>query len=430
MADDVVVALTADGNRITRKGFGTQLVLGYHTKNSDLRRRYSSLDELESDGHASGEPIYERVRTIFSQEPCPQEVVVGRLTTSVAPTRELTILDATEGEHIKLDVVTDDGVRTSIDYTILAAATTTTVATAVELLTEAVPLITSSSSGAVITLVMASGRMFWIENLVNCSQKDVTPDASIDDDLTAIANVDSDWYTIHSTIESKANIDTIAAWVETRDNLFGFTTSDTEEKGGSSAIFSALKGLSYANTLGAYNGTTRTGIVDGIFGRCLPEDPGSVNFAHKTVKGATPDALSSTEKSYLESQNGNHYTTQAGVGVFRYGKMPSGDWVDVRIGIHWIKARMGEDVYGLILKLKKVAYTDEGIGLIVAAMRGVLRRAVQMGILVEGTEYVNAPKAAAVDEADKVARILQNMKFGGQLQGAINKANLRGSLTF
>lgn len=427
--DDVVVNLTADGARVSRKSFKTQLVLGYHTKNTDLIREYADLDEAEDDNHASGEAIYERLRTIFSQEPCPETVKVGRLTTAVVPTRDLTILSAVEGEHIKFDIVTDAGVRTAIDYTIAAAATTTTVAAAVELLTEAVTGITSSAALAVVQMTGASGSMFWLENLVHCSQKDVTPDASIDDDLSDIIDVDDDWYFIHSTIESEVNIDNIAAWVETRDNLFGFTTSDDAELG-AGTIFSGLKGNSYDNTIGAYNGTTRPGLLDGIVGLCLPEDPGSTSFAHKTVDGITADALSTTEKGNLEDDNGNHYTLQGGEGVFRYGVMASGEWVDVRIGIHWIKARMSEDVYALIRKLKKVAYTDQGIGLIVAEMRKVLRKAVQMGILVDGSEFVNAPKAADVSEADKIARVLNDVKFGGELQGAINKANLRGSLSF
>lgn len=87
--DDIVsVTVTATSASISRRGFGTPLVVGYHTEYLDRVRAYASIDEAEDDGHDDeGSPIHRALSAIFAQNPRPPVVKVGRR--AGAPTQSM-----------------------------------------------------------------------------------------------------------------------------------------------------------------------------------------------------------------------------------------------------------------------------------------------------------------------------------------------------
>jgi hypothetical protein len=430
ISDIVSVSITADTARVSRVGFGTPLLLAFHTHNTDLIREYAGLDEMVSDSFTADEAAYLMAQACFSQEPRPETVKIGRLTTTVVPTKKVTIANATEGEHILISVLTSAGTEADIDYTILGGATTTTVATAVELLIEAVTGISSTASGAEITVTGTTGTNFWLYDLQGCEQLDETPNASIDDDLTAIELVDSDWYTICCACESETNADDIAAWVETRDKLFIAQTSDDIERQAGGTLMSGWAGLDYDNSACMFTENGANFIACGWVGRMLPKDPGSATWALKTVDGAVADPLTTTEIGFIDGDNGNHYTEIAGVSVTRKGVVASGEYIDVRMGIHWLKARIAERVFTLLASSDKVPYTDPGVALVVAEIRAQLNIAIQKNVLAaDPVPTVTAPKVADIEAANRQARLLPDVKFAGTLAGAIHKTTISGVLS-
>jgi hypothetical protein len=430
ISDVVNVSITADTARVTRVGFGTPLLLAYHAHNTDLIREYSGLDEMVADSFDADEAAYLMAQAVFSQEPRPETVKIGRLTQSVVPTKKLTITDATEGNHILLSIQSSDGTTADIDYTILAAATTSTVATAVELLIEAVTGISSSASSADITITGAAGTYFWLYDLQGCTQLDQTGDCQIDTDLTAIEVVDSDWYAICCAVQSEANADDIAAWVETRDKLFIAQTSDDLERGASGSLMSGWAALSYDNSACIFTENSANFLACGWVGKMLAKDPGSATWALKTIDGAVADPLTTTEIGYIDGDSGNHYTEIAGVSITRKGVVASGEYIDVRMGIHWLKARIAERVFTLLASADKVPYTDPGVALVVAEIRAQLQIAIQKGVLAADPKpTVTAPKVADIETANRQARLLPDVKFAGTLAGAIHKTNIAGVLS-
>ena len=429
ISEVVDVQISNDTVTPTQQGFGTILIAAYHTHNVDRIRTYTDLDGMVTDLFGTGEAAYRWASKIFAQNPRPEQIKVGRLTTAVAPTFNLTITSATEGDHIKLTIEDSDGNETAIDYTVLAAATTTTVATAVELLTEAATGITSSSAIAVVNIVGTSGKSFWIHSLTNCTISDVTPNASIDDDLTLIENADDDWYCIASTINSETNVDDIAAWVETRDKIFVAQTQDQLELTSGGTLGSGLAGFNYDHTGIIFTRSTVDASCAAWPGRMLPYDPGSATWALKTVTGITADSLTATERGFLDGDSMNYYTTVAGVDVTRKGVMASGEYLDVIVGIHWLKARIAEEVFALLASNPKVPYTDKGVAMVTAVVRAVLLKGASRGIITAESIQISAPLVADIATADRAARLLPDVKFSATLQGAIHKTTIRGSLT-
>jgi hypothetical protein len=429
ISEVVDVQISNDTVTPTQQGFGTPLLLQYHTHNVDRVREYTDLDGLVADGFGTDEPAYKMAAKFFSQNPRVESVKVGRLTTSVAHTVELTMTNATEGAVVSLTIDDQDGNSTAITYTVLAAATTTTVATAVELLVEAVTGVSSTAASAVVTAVGTSGKVFWYKDLVNVTFKDVTPNASIDDDLTLIENADDDWYEINSALNSETNVDDIAAWVETRDKIFGASTADELELTSGGTLGSGLAALNYDHTFVIWNGEPINYAAAAWAGRMLPYEPGSATWANKDMSGVVADSLSATERGFLDGDSMNYYTTVAGLDITRKGVMASGEYIDVIVGIHWIKARIAEEVFSAIASAPKIPFTDKGVALIVGIVRSVLLKAAARNIITAESIQVSAPLVADIATADRTARLLPDVKFSATLQGAIHKTSIRGSLT-
>lgn len=429
ISEVVSVQISNDTVVPTQKGFGTPLFLAFHTYWTDRIRTYSDLDSMVSDGFTTTHAAYRMAQKAFAQNPRVEQIKVGRAATTTVQTVEITITSAVEGEIVSLTIEDEAGNSTDISYTILAAATTTTVATAVELLIEAVTGISSTSAVAVITATGTTGKVFWFSNLVHCTFKDITTDAAFDTDLTAIENVDSDWYEVSCSLNSKANVDKVAAWTETRDKIFIAQTQDELELGASGVLGAALKALAYDNTATIFTRTSANYLAAGWAGRMLPYTPGSATWALKTVKGATADALTTTERGYLDGDNINHYTSIAGASVTRKGIMASGEYIDVTVGIHWLKARIAEEVFSTLASRPKVPYTDKGVDLIVGIIRSVLLKGAANGIITADSIAISAPLVADVATADRAARLLPDIKFSATLQGAIHKTTIAGSLS-
>jgi len=430
--DSVVsVQISAQTSFPTRQGFGKSMLMAYHTAYTDLFREYSSLAGLVADGLTSDSAAYKMALSAFSQNPRPRTVKIGRITTSVAPTYDVTVTTATAAKHVMLTITDSDGNSTDIDYTVTGSESsgTTGVATAVELLIEAVTGIASTSSGAVINVVGTSGKMFWIKGLLNCTISDVTADANIDDDLTAIQLIDDDWYGVAIQYASKANTDNVAAWTETQNKIFICQTPNALELTSGGTQGHALAGQSYDNTGIIFNADTEDYISAGLLGKLLPQDPGSYTAKFKTVAGSTADTLNDTEIGYLDGDNMNHYDSVAGISMIREGVMSSGQFIDVTVFIHWLSARMKERIFTAISNLPKLPYTNDGLAVLGAEMRAVLAIGVAVGGLAAGTVSVFVPKVEDIDPAERAARNVVGLTFSGRLAGAAHSAEIVGTVT-
>ena len=125
---------------------------------------------------------------------------------------------------------------------------------------------------------------------------------------------------------------------------------------------------------------------------------------------------------------GNHYALEAAVGITRPGKAHGGEWLDVVRGLAWLEARLEESLFALLVNNPKIPYTEEGVSMIVAEVRKVLKIAEDRGVIASGWD-VTALAAADQATADRAARILRDVEFTATLQGAIHTINVVGTVT-
>lgn len=163
-ADDIAsVTITRANVTPTRAGFGTPMILAYHTLNSDRVRTYSSLAGMASDGFRSHDPAYRAAAAVFSQTPRPRRIKIGRR--ALAPTQviRLTPVAPSAGEVYSLQV---DGLAVTFtaDATPTVAEVCTGLHTAIGALAVANAIVaTGASSGSSQTVTGAAldGTVGW-----------------------------------------------------------------------------------------------------------------------------------------------------------------------------------------------------------------------------------------------------------------------------
>lgn len=435
MSLDSIVAITIDAQTTTpaQTGFGVPMVVAYHTHNTDLIRFYTSLAGMVADSFATTEPAYLAARAIFAQDPHPTRVAIGRL--SLPSTQIIKV--APTAVNSTAYTVTINGVACT--YTSDGSAT---VAEIVAGLVSAIngasvaSVVTAASADSATTVTITSdtaGLMFScsVNSAALLTRQDITADAGIATDLAAISLINDTWYGLIMTSQGKAEIIAAAAYIETIKKVFIATTGDSDVIGsGSGDVATALKTSAYARTGIIFEAAPEGYAGAAWLGEMLPQAPGSNTWEFKTLAGVTVDTLTETQRTNLTNKRCEFYVTEAGVNVTRGGaKTGSGEYIDVTIFTDWLRARMQERLFGILVNLPKLPFTDSGIALVDAAIRAQLAEAVAVGGLIDGTTQVVVPAAVDVSSASRAARTLTGVTFQGQLAGAIHSLTIQGTLT-
>lgn len=432
----IQVNITRNTTSPTQTGFGTPMLCGYHTKYADRVRSYTDLEGLVDDGFATTDPIYLMASALLSQTNAPPIFKVGRR--ALAPTQTfrfvptitteghvytLTITGpgATSGETFTYTVDGDDTVATIIDGLMADISGNTGEWTATDDNTHLT--IAADDAGDLFSVTgLSSGLTFT----------DLTTDPGIATDLAAIAVIDSDWYALAIDSNSEAEIAAAAAWVETQTKIFVAQTSDTTvlDNAVTTDIASDLEASAYDRTGIFWHADSSDYLTCAMLGKILTEQPGTVTWAYKTLASIAVDSLTSSNLTVLDSKTCNHYTTIAGVNVTRYGRVASGEYFDVMRGTDWLAARIQERVYGVLVNSPKIPYTDQGVQAVRAEILAQLGIGVQRGFLAaDPAPTCTVPLVADVADADKAARLLQDVTFRATLAGAIHKMIISGQLS-
>lgn len=439
MANDIAqvvdVVITTESNPLTIAGYGTPLILGAHTKNTDRIRFYTSLDGMEDDGFTDADPEYKAAQQMLSQDRRIARWAVGRRTNRPTMRWALTPTAANGGTY-KVRVGSQVASFTA-DSSATVAEIITGLASAVAGLTT--PGVTGSDQTTYFRLTAdAAGAFVDVEVPADSAPIKVAQDnadAGIAADLSAIEATDGSWYVLLTPFVSHAEVLAAAAWVNARTKLYVVQTQDSDTANtvasGATDIMAALAAASYRRTAPIYHPAAGAFIDSAWSGRTLTFDPGSETWALQQLSGAAPVALTETQRTNIEAKNGNHFTRVAGANITREGKVSSGEFIDSIRGQDWLTTHIQERIF--LAKLRrvqtqgKVPYTDAGIAVLETELRAALGEAVARGFIRDDWT-VTVPKAADASTLDRSARVLNALDFDANLQGAIHKTKVRGRL--
>ena len=264
---------------------------------------------------------------------------------------------------------------------------------------------------------------------------DVTSDAGLAADLSAILAADRDWYGLLLDEQSSDMIMAAAAWTQSRRKLFVAQSADSACADGASEsdVISLLMAEGYTHTVAVFypaTGASNGWIAAGILGSRLPDDPGSDTWAFKTCPGVAARDITTSQHEAVLAKNGNTYETVGGVAIFYPGKTPSGEWADITRGIDWLVARMGERLFAAQVGSRRIPYTQNGIDLVASMVRAQLSEGQRVGFLDGAVQpVVNPPRIGDISTEVRATRALPAVTFNAKVAGAIHELTVTGSVT-
>lgn len=436
-ADAITIAITATEQGVSRPGFATMLVAGYHTKWADRVRTYSNLAGLVADGFASDEAIYLAAAAYFGQNPRPKKFKVGRCVGEPTQIIHLTPTETTEGYVYSFELNGEE-----ILHTVQAGEDT--VAEVVDALVIAINASVPGVAGDLLatdgtTHVIVTGDPGLLFNYAKLPGTlllaDVTanPGTSIATDLAAIRLADADWYGLVLACNAEALIEAAAAWAETERVIFGWNTADTlvKDSGTTTDVGSDLQDDALKRSFGLWNNATLGFAAAAWMGKMFTTKPGEATWAYKTLATVDADDLTTTEDSALEDKNVNTYSPLWGRNVTWEGKAADGSFIDATVFVDWLTAEITARMIDAFANAKKIPYTDKGIAIIKGEVLAALKLGAKAGgIDPDSPMLVDAPLVADIDAADRAARRLPDVTFQVRGAGAIHGVDITGVITW
>lgn len=440
----VTVTVTRATSIPSQQGFGTILLAAYHSLPGALVREVGSIDELETLGFtATAYPAIHRAATVvFSQNPSPTRLKIGRRTTGsltqvvgispIAPqgTGFVWSFEA-DGRAIRyteqaLDAVEDivAGLVASADWTTPTALDITPTATG------GPPVTTVTCTAATADVVHE-----YKVDLSLFTLTETTADPGIATDLSAFQGYDEDWYGLILDSNSPAEVTAAAGWVATRVKLLGVDAylSDVPDSGSTTDICSVLATAQRERaytfwTEGRISNYYAAGIMAYMFATW---DPGRATWHLQPLLGVeTYGTLLQGRQQTLEGKSCNHLEGFAGQFLTQNGTVATGEFIDVIRYTDYIQARARENVQGTLSRQTrlrgKVPFTDIGISLITGPLQVFLDGEVADDALASAS--VSAPLAADVSLVNKAERLLPDVAIVAIYAGAIHRVSVRITL--
>lgn len=442
LSDIVSLTITRDSATISRAGFGTPLILSATADWTERVRSYTDLAGVIADFPDTTGAEYLAASAMFAQSPRPKTIKIGR--SALPPTQKyvITVSAVRNSFDYVVDVVGDGVTSSTATGTSDASATNDEIADALVTALNAVvgknyTAVATGAGGSHVVTVTATAAGDWfsleVADPTALSVEQTHADPGVATDLAAIALADNDWYCLQTNYNSPAYVHAAEAWVETQAKIYVYDVNETEAITtvvGNADTLDALHTSAYARSSGWYHPSPANMLAAALMGRLLSLDPGAETWNLKTLAGVDPVALTATHEVNLRARNANSYRTIAGLNVTFDGKVGSGEFIDVERGLDWLTDDMTKAVFGAMAGANKVPYTNAGIALVEAQIRGSLKRAVARGVLADYPKpAVTVPDVADVSTVDKAARLLPDVKFSATLAGAIHKVEINGTVS-
>ena len=418
--DQVIdISISLSTKAISQQGFGIPMILGTSMKLDRRLKEYTDISAVALD-FAESDIEYKMAEAAFSQEKTPDLIMIGKKV--VLASTGVTSATNPSGNIVNLNL-TDIGKKAEVGCTVVVSGFSTSGYNGTFVVTNIIDdnNITYTAAGALAaTPAVGSGSIVLSETESNAIQK--------------IFDYNQNWYCAILTSNIEADILSAASKIETLKRFLIVRTSDLDvlDSANTGSVLYQLKALNYDRTALIWNTDTITKFIDAAWsGRMLPTIPGSENWAWKTLKGVVADEIN---VDGVKVNNGNTYEIFAGRSCTGLGKCVSGEYIDIIRGADWLKSRLQENIFSLLINSEKVPMENAGVDIVENAIREIFEQAVQNGFIAKdsdgkGLYSIAVPDIADVPIADRIARHLSGITFAGTLAGAINKIGITGNLS-
>jgi len=428
LSDIVQVLITSVASKVTQAGFGVPMILSSSAAWTERVREYTTLTGVQAD-FATTTPEYKQASKVFSQEPRPPKLLIGRA--ALKPTQRYAVTPVAVNSYTYRMKVNG----TEVSFTSDASATVTEIIAGLTAAINALALPITCSDQTTFLRVVANtpGAFFSLSAFdPNIGLAQDHADPGVATDLAAIVLERSDWYGLLTHFNSKAYVEAVAAWVEANKRLYIASSCDSAMRNtaisGTDDVGESLKSLSYKKTALVDAAGAEDFADAGIMGLCFTYTPGEETWKFKTIAGAPVASYSPTQRTNLRAKNVNFYETTAGVNMFEEGYASSGDYIDFVRYLDFLEARIQERVFSKLSTAKKVPFNDDGIAIVSTEVKGQLQSDENREAINAGWS-VTSPKLANVTLADKSTRTLRDVTFSAVYAGAIHSVRIDGTVS-
>jgi hypothetical protein len=298
-------------------------------------------------------------------------------------------------------------------------------------LTDLVDLGISTSSD----VYKMAGAMFAQSPSVSDIMVAISNESDDDDALTALRQVDDNFYAITIPSRDNADLATVEAWASANKKFFF----------GCSATVNALDNPNPTDRAAyvIHNNQATDFPECAWVGQNIGKQPGSFTWKWKRPTGQNPSTFNSTQLNEIRTKNGNALQNQKGQTFFNEGKCRDGEFIDVIHSQDWIEDQLIIELLSQFINTEKIPMDNAGIAKIEAAVRAVLTRAGDVGIIARATDEadfeksddkfymftIEVPQRSQLATNDLINRDLKGIKFTLFLAGAIHKVEVNGLIT-
>jgi hypothetical protein len=436
LSDVVSVAISVSAKGPTAQGFGEPLIAAYTTRQSLLVQEYSSLADMVAQGYAATDPAYLCAEAMLSQQPTVPLFKIGRRTATSEYTQVLlfTALSTSAADVYAFSVGLPGLAPHAISVPSTGVPATDVVTIAAAITALSLSGVTASHSGSTFTITMAAGKLcdvlFPSPNLTLGFKDNTTVATSLATDLAAILSADPNWYGLLLDSQSPAEISAAATWAEANDKAFICNCSDTEiaDPASTTDVAYTLMTSAFNHPALLYSASQLLSYSAAAWmGQNFPSLPGSENWAFKTLAGVPADNISTAAIHAVENKNASVYTPLAGLNLTQFGKVASGEFIDIPRFIDWLQNQIQIQILGLLANNNKIPYTDAGVDQVRGTIMSVLQAGVDVGGLsATPAPFVSVPLVASLSVATVSTRNLPKVSFSATLAGAINSVTITG----
>lgn len=435
--DHVTLTITNNTVGVARAGFGIPLILSVNATWTERVRTYTGIEGVGVD-FATTSPEYLAASAIFSQEPHPEQILIGRAVGK--PTLVYTLnVTTVENSHTYKVLVKGPGItETTVTYAADSATTDGEIVVGLVAAINAVTPNTYIAAGTTSPFTVTAdtaGGWFSIESLeptyLKIEMTHAEPATTLATDIANIRLENDTWYCLYTLYNSDAYARAAAAAIEPLSKIYiadlSMSESATLANGGGDTG-DDLQTLNYDRTATMYHPSPAAMAGAAWLGARLPYDPGSATWKFVQPNGVAAVNVTDTHATNLVAKNINFIQTTAGIDMTREGVMVGGEFIDKIRDLDYLRDDLTKSVFEVLASNPIVTMSALGLHQIETAIRGSLQRAADLQII-DADFDVTVPTVAQISTANRALRKATGFKFSCRMQGAIHSVTITGVVT-
>ena len=194
---------------------------------------------------------------------------------------------------------------------------------------------------------------------------------------------------------------------------------------------SVLQSAAYDHVFTMYHPSADSAFAEGgVIGAMAAIPAGVSTLEDKTLTGVVSYSIDGTATTSVKDKNVGYYSPSTGFNSLFNSRVASGQFFDTIVFSDWLRARIGEAVYGLMKRRSdaglKVSYDENGMSLIRSAIFGVIQVGLANGAISPDIyPVVRTPSREEVSEADRTGRVLPDVVVEVLYSNAVHKVLVR-----